>query len=75
MGIMTRKRGEKYLITSDRILNDAPSQRAPKRLLDECLFWTGDTWSMALSEGKAFDTLDEADEYTRANYARISSAS
>ncbi len=75
MGIMSRKRGEKFLITSDRVLNDTPSHRAPKRLSDDCLFWTGNAWSITLSEGKTFDTLDDADEYTRANYARISNAS
>ena len=72
MGIMTRKRGEKFLITSDRGLNDAPSKRAPKRLSNDCLFWAGEAWSVTLSDGVAFDTLDEADEYTRVNYARIS---
>ena len=71
MGIMTRKRGEKFLITSDRSLNDTPSKRAPKRLSNDCLFWAGDAWSVTQSDGVVFDTLDEADEYVKANYTRL----
>lgn len=71
MGIMTRTQGEQFVITSDRLLEDAPS-RAPKKASDFMLVWTGTAWSATLAEAKVFATADEADEYTRANYARLS---
>ena len=72
MGIMTRKRGEVFLITSDLSVGAAPSNRPPKRSADMALVWTGTAWSAEIAEAKPFATLDAADEYTRANYNRLS---
>jgi hypothetical protein len=69
---MTRKQGEQFVITSDRALADAPSKHAPKRSSEIGYVWTGSAWSTTVAEAKAFHTLDEADEYTRLNYAQIS---
>ncbi len=33
--------------------------------------WTGDSWSTDVSEAKTFASMDQADEYVRANYARV----
>ena len=33
--------------------------------------WTGKSWSPATEEAITFDSLDEADEYVRANYAQV----
>ena len=71
MGIMTRQQGKQFVITSDRSLDDAPS-RAPKKYTDFSLVWTGDAWSKTLADAKSFVTAEEADEYTKANYAQIS---
>jgi hypothetical protein len=72
MGIMTRKQGDVYLITSDQFLGAAPTNRAPKRSAGLGLVWTGAAWSEEVAEAKSFATSDEADDYTRANYARLS---
>ena len=72
MGIMTRPQGEQFIITSDRNLNDAPINRAPKKSSDFSWVWTGSEWSTTLADAKRFPSLDQADEYTKANYARIS---
>lgn len=71
MGIMTRPQDDQFIITSDRGLDDAPS-RAPKRHTDFSWVWTGRDWSETLADAKRFATEEEADEYTRANYAQIS---
>jgi hypothetical protein len=71
MGIMTRLKGEKFIITSDRNLSDAPS-RAPKVHTDFPVAWTGTEWSTTLTDAMPFASEEEADEYTRANYARLS---
>ena len=73
MGILTRKQGDEFVITSDRTADEIPTKRAPKRTrLDVYEVWTGDHWSAAVTDAKTFDTLDNADDYVRANYALIS---
>ena len=75
MGVMTRKIDEHFVITSDRGAADAAHKPAPKRMSETSLrVWTGDCWSAVMSDAKIFSTLDAADEYTRANYARVMSA-
>ena len=71
MGILTRKRGEAFIITSDRSAGEAPTSRAPKRVTDPVRVWTGVEWSTLADDAKVFDTLDTADEYVRMNYALV----
>jgi hypothetical protein len=72
MGILTRRQGTGFVIGSDRSATDAPSTRPPKgRLSDSIAVWTGETWSPEMTEAMTFDTLDAADEYVRANYAKV----
>jgi len=72
MGIMTRKQGTEYVIGSDRQASDAPTNKAPKgRPSDSQQVWTGEAWSAVLAEAKTFDTLGSADEYVRANFAKV----
>jgi len=74
MGIQTLQRGGRYVITSDRNLTDALTSRAPKPKLsgDFREVWTGEAWSLVQADAMTFDTLDDADEYVKANYARLS---
>ena len=72
MGILTRKQGESYVIASDREGDNPPAKRAPKRLSDIYQVWTGDAWSIDMDDAKLFETLDDADDYVRANYAQVS---
>ena len=72
MGILTRKQGAGYVIGSDRSATDAPTGRAPKgRPSDSYEVWTGDAWSAVMTEAMTFDTLDDADEYVRANFSKV----
>lgn len=71
MGVMARQRDDKYVITSDRLVADSPGKGAPKRTSADDAVWTGDGWSLVLSEAMTFPSLDAADEYVRANYPRI----
>ncbi len=72
MGIMTRKQGAEYVISSDCNAADAPTNRAPKgRPSGNYEVWTGENWSAELNNAKPFDTLDAADDYVRANFARV----
>ena len=72
MGILTRKQGTDYVISSDRSATDAPTARAPKGPLSGSIaVWTGDVWSAVMSEAMTFHTLDDADEYVRANYSKV----
>lgn len=73
MGIQTLQQGGRYVITSDRSMTDAPVNRPPKaKLSADYQVWTGDAWSLVQADALLFDTLDDADEYVRANYARVS---
>ena len=71
MGILTRRQGTKYVITSDRDSHDAPSNRPPRRLADAYRVWTGADWSTSAASALMFDSLDEADDYVRAHYSKV----
>jgi hypothetical protein len=72
MGILTRKQGTGYVIGSDRSATDAPTARAPKSPVSAGIaVWTGETWSAVMTEAMTFDTLDDADEYVRANFSKV----
>ena len=72
MGILTRRQGSEYVIGSDCSAADAPSSRAPKgRPASSYEVWTGEIWSAVITDAKTFATLDAADEYVRANFARV----
>ena len=76
MGIMTRLQGTEYVIASDRGTGDARTNRPPKRSPgDSYEVWTGNTWSTQMTDAKKFDTPDNADEYVRANFARVNTQS
>jgi hypothetical protein len=71
MGIVTIQRGDDYVIASDCDPAEAPTTRAPKRMRSPSHVWTGTEWSTVMTEGKAFDTPDDADEYLRLHYAKV----
>ena len=72
MGVMPRKSGEKFIITSDRVAGELPSNRIPKKTpLEVFQVWTGDGWSATITDATLFTAIDVADEYIRANYARV----
>ncbi len=69
MGIIPRRVAENFVITSDR--DDTNSRRAPPRLLDTYLVWTGDAWSKAVDQGRRFETLEDAEDYLRVHMKEI----
>ena len=72
MGIMTRQQGTDYVITSDRSSDDTRTSRAPKNAKPEVYeVWTGERWSADMGEAMPFETLDDADDYVRANYPQV----
>jgi hypothetical protein len=71
MGVMTRDRGEVFVITSDRRLGDTKDTRVAKRLSATYLVWTGDSWTSVMSDAKTFETEKAADNYIRANSDRV----
>ena len=72
MGVMTRPQGGAYVISSDRSPTDEPTNRAPKGRPSECYeVWTGANWSAVMTDAQSFATLDDADEYVRANFAKV----
>ncbi len=72
MGVMPRKSGEKFIITSDRVAGELPSSRVPKKTPTEVFqVWTGQEWSVTTTDATFFTAIDVADEYIRANYARV----
>ena len=72
MGIQTKQHDGKYLISSDRGMKDAPVGRPPRgNPSDTYQFWTGEAWSLVQADAMTFNTLDEADEYVKANYPRL----
>ena len=73
MGILTRKQGEVFVITSDRCADSSPTTRAPARLSDTYEVWTGVRWSSTKAEAINFASLADADEYVRANFAKVTS--
>ena len=72
MGILTRKQGGTFVISSDHNPLDAHVRRPAGRLDEPYQVWTGAQWSANNEEAMIFESLDEADEYVRANYARVS---
>ncbi len=72
MGILTRKQDERFVITSDLTDPLVKAKRAPNRLNDSYLVWTGSNWSLNNSEAHFFDSMDDADEYVRAHYQELS---
>jgi len=73
MGILTLQQGGKYVVSSDRSVTDAPVRKAPKaRTSGDYQVWTGEIWSLVKTDAMTFDTLDEADQYVKANYRRLS---
>ena len=72
MGVMIRKQGELFVITSDRVTGDLPSKSAPKRNKDDTFrVWAGDKWSTNASNAQAFKTMEEADQFVKSNSARV----
>ncbi len=71
MGVMPRKSGEKFVITSDRAAGELPSVRIAKRAADDYQVWTGDGWSATKADAATFSAIDGADEYIRANFIRV----
>jgi len=70
MGVMVKKLGERFVITSDRLAEELPQRAAPKR---SNLFrvWTLSGWSSVLEDATGFPTEEEADDFVRVNYARV----
>lgn len=72
MGILTLKQDGNYVITSDRSMSDAAVKRAPKaNLSGNYHVWTGDSWSLVKPDAMTFQLLDEADEYVKSHYSRL----
>jgi hypothetical protein len=71
MGIMSRKLGEQFVVTNDRMAGEPVSNTAPKRPVSFRV-WTSTGWSAELEAATTFPTLDLADEFVRANYAKVS---
>ena len=73
MGILTLKQDGKYVISSDRSITDAPIKKPPKgKPSGSYEVWTGESWSLLKNDAMTFGTLDDADEYVKANYCRLS---
>ena len=70
MGVITRLQGAAYVICSDRSSTDNPTNSAPKGL-PSFEVWTGEKWSAVMADAKTFSSLDEGDEYIRANFAKV----
>jgi hypothetical protein len=69
---LTLEQDGKFVISSDRGITDAPVSRPPKgKPTRDYQVWTGDSWSSVHSDATTFNKLDEADEYVKANYRRI----
>ena len=71
MGILTRKQDERFVISSDHTSPGVTSKRAPRRLNEPYQVWTGFNWSPNTTEAVVFDSLEDADEYVRANYPKL----
>jgi len=70
MGILTRPQGKQFVISSDHT-DEMSAKRAPRRLTEEYQVWTGAQWSMDMTDAMLFESLDDADDYVRSNYAKI----
>ena len=71
MGILTRRQGTAYVISSDHTADEAAKKHAAHRLNDVYQVWTGNGWSETMTEALLFDRMDDADEYVRAHYAKV----
>ena len=72
MGVMSRKSGDNFIITSDRVAGELPIKHAPKKPhLEVFQVWTGDGWSPSIDAAAIFMARVEADEYIRANFDRV----
>jgi hypothetical protein len=71
MGVMTRDRGEGFVITSDRGPDETKNTRVAKKMSSTYLVWTGDSWSAVMTDAKTFATEEAADDYIRANSSRV----
>jgi hypothetical protein len=72
MGVLARKSGDNFIITSDKVVGELPSKQAPKKpQLEVFQVWTGDGWSTSPDAATIFAELDAADDYIRANFDRI----
>jgi hypothetical protein len=71
MGVVARKRDERFVVTSDRNPGAAANKRAPSDLSDTYLVWTGDSWSSAMTDAETFDTMEAAEDYIRANSDQV----
>jgi hypothetical protein len=75
MGILTRRQGDVFVITSDHPYDTSPSRRAPARMSDTYEVWTGTQWSANNADAISFASLVTADEYVRANFVKVTSLS
>jgi hypothetical protein len=71
MGILTRQQGDVYVISSDRLSTELSTRKAAARLSENYAVWTGTAWSDHHNEAIGFASLADADEYVRANFAKI----
>jgi hypothetical protein len=73
MGILTRRQGESFVISSDHRLPGVDRKRAARGLLNGPYHvWAGENWSPNIDDALTFVSLDEADEYVRADYGKVS---
>jgi len=70
MGILTRKQGERFVVSSDRAGSGA-TNHAPRNLKDPYQVWTGFDWSSNVDAAVFFQSLDDADEYVRVNFPKL----
>ncbi len=72
MGVMSRKSGDNFIITSDKVAGEPPTKQAPKKpMVEGFQVWTGDRWSTSIEAAAVFSELDAADDYIRANFDRV----
>jgi hypothetical protein len=70
MGILTRKQGERFVVSSDRA-GPGATNRAPRNVNDPYQVWTGLDWSSNIDTAVFFPSLDDADEYVRVNFPKL----
>lgn len=70
MGILARRQGAVFVIASDRLSHAEPTKKAP-RFSEVCQVWTGIQWSTSMDQAMSFSSIDEAEEYIRANSSRV----
>jgi len=71
MGILTRRQGADYVISSDHTAEDVVRKHAPRRMNEAYQVWTGTGWSATRTEALTFTSLDDADEYVRLHYLKV----